>query len=377
MGDLTVNRYNLYLKSSQRTQGTNEHPIYYLRRPLFKTNPFNVFEVTLKQVLIPYSFFSVNSQLGNTSTGATGTLQFNQIQWYLARGGATYPSTTYVVGSPSNPITTTIPQGNYTILSLISAIQLAMVDYLTYYYSSYPNPQWTWTYSRDSLLVNFLLPGTDGITTTFYILPSSVVDGGLAFNMGITAPLNFGYNSSNVSQPISYIGVQQSFSGAFSQSAINVSPITSLMVRSNNLIQNRSFEFVAVSDDFSDILLRVPIQTVGTTFINYDNQANIRNRIKNDYIDIVDLYITDNRTYNVISLNGLDWMAVLEITELEIHDNKANETHNIMKAIDFAKHEHEGLSHLKNKFVAKPIKHPHDSLVEEEEEEQRMPKQES
>lgn len=339
MTDIVVNRYNLYLKSSQRTQGTNEHPIYILRRPLFKTNPFNVFEVSIKQTLIPYSFFSVNGNKGNLPNGNQGTLQFNQIQWYLARGGATYPSTTYVVGSPANPITTTIPQGNYTILSLISAIQLAMVDYLTYYYPTYLNPNWTWSYNRDTLLINFLLTGNDGITTTFYILPSSVVDGGLAFNMGITSLINFGYNSSNQSQPIIYIGVQQSFTGAFSQSSINVSPITSVMIRSNNLIQNRSYEFVAISDDFSDIILRVPIQTVGTTLINYDNQANIRNRIKNEYIDIIDFYISDNRTYDTISLNGLDWMAVVEIIEIELHENKVNEAHNMMKEVNFSKHE--------------------------------------
>lgn len=338
MTDIVVNRYNLYLKSSQRTQGTNEHPIYILRRPLFKTNPFNVFEVSIKQTLIPYSFFSVNSNKGNLPNGNAGTLQFNQFQWYLARGGATYPSTTYVVGSPANPITTTIPQGNYTILSLITAIQLAMKDYLTYYYPTYGNPNWSWTYNRDTLLINFLLNGSDGITTTFYIIPSTVVDGGLSFNMGITSLINFGYNASNQSQPITYIGVQ-SFTGAFSQSSINVSPITSLMIRSNNLIQNRSYEFVAISDDFSDIILRVPIQTVGTTLINYDNQANIRNRIKNEYIDIIDFYISDNRTYDTVSLNGLDWMAVLEVTELEIHENKVNEAHNMLKDVNFAKHE--------------------------------------
>lgn len=339
MTDLVVNRYNLYLKSSQRTQGTNEHPIYILRRPLFKTNPFNVFEVSIKQTLIPYSFFSVNSNKGNSSNGSQGTLQFNQFQWYLARGGATYPSTTYVVGSPASPITTEIPQGNYTILSLISAIQLAMKDYLTYYYVGYSNPNWTWSYSRDTLLINFLLTGSDGITTSFYILPSTVVDGGLAFNMGITALINFGYNSSNQSQPITNIGVQQTFTGAYSQSSINVSPITSLMIRSNNLIQNRSYEFVAISDDFSDIILRVPIQTVGTTFINYDNQANIRNRIKNEYIDVIDFYISDNRTYDTVSLNGLDWMAVLEVVEIEMHENRVNEAYNMMKDVNFSKHE--------------------------------------
>jgi len=348
MSDTVVNRYNLYFKSSQRTQGTNEHPIYILRRPLFKTNPFNVFEVSIKQTLIPYSFFSVNANKGNLPNGNQGTLQFNQFQWYLARGGATYPSTTYVVGSPANPITTTIPQGNYTILSLISAIQLAMKDYLAYYYSTYANPNWTWSYNRDTLLINFLLNGSDGITTTFYILPSTVVDGGLSFNMGITSLINFGYNSSNQPQPVTYIGVQQSFTGAFSQSSINVSPITSLMIRSDNLIQNRSYEFVAISDDFSNIMLRVPIQTVGTTLINYDNNANIRNRIKNDYIDIIDFYISDNRTYDIISLNGLDWMAVVEITEIDIHENKANETHKLLKQVNFSKHD------VIDKFHKKP-----------------------
>jgi hypothetical protein len=366
MTDTIINRYNLYLKSSQRTQGSNEHPTYILRRPYFKSNPFNVFEVSIKQILVPYSFFSVNSNVGYLPNGNEGTLKFNQIQWYLARGGGSYPSTTYVVGSPANPITTTIPQGNYTILTLITAIQVAMVDYLTYYYPSYTNPNWNWSYNRDTLLINFLLNGSDGITTTFYIVPSTVVDGGMAFNMGITSLINFGYNSSNQSQPITYIGIQQSFTGAFSQSSINVSPITSLMIRSNNLIQNRSCEFVASNvGDFSDIILRLPIQTVGTTLINYENQANIRNRIKNEYIDIVDLYITDNRTYDTISLNGLDWMAVLEIVEIDMHENKVNEAHNMMKDINFSKHD------VGDKFQKKPIDYkdipyPLPNVVEEE-----------
>lgn len=326
MTDIIINKYHLYLKSSQRTTGTNENATYYLSRPLYKQHPLNQFEVSVVQANIPYSFFNITNQNG----------AYSSMQWYLARGG-TYPSTTYVYGSPSSLKTVIIPNGNYTIVSLITAVQNGIVSDLIANYPSYI-PTWSWTYNRDTLTVNFLLTGNDGIPTTFYFVPSSVIDGGLSFNMGITTLLQFGYNSINIPQPVNIINNVKT-SGANAQSAINVAPITSLFIRSGTLNQNRSYEFVAISDDFSDILARCPIQTVGTTFIQFTNEARISNRIKNDYIDVVNLYLTDNRSYNPISLAGLDWMCVLEIVELDIHQNSANETFQMLKNVNFG-HDH-------------------------------------
>jgi hypothetical protein len=325
MVDTIVNKYHLYLESTQRTLGTNEDAYYYLRRPLFKSKPFNHFQVKVIQANIPYSFFNITNQNGN----------YNTMKWYLARGGASYPSTTYVYGSPSVPKTVTIPNGNYTILSLITAIKSGIIADLVVNYPAYSNPVFTWTYDRDTLQVLFTLTGTDNIVTTFYFLPSTENHGGLAYNMGIGSTINFGYDALNVSKPINNIN-NITTSGAYGGNAINVAPITSIMIRSNNLKQNRSFEFVAVTDDLSDILARVPISTVGTTFLQYINQENLSNRIKNDVIDYINLYITDNRDYDPIHLAGLSWMCVLEITEIEGHENRDNEAYQMLKNINFS-----------------------------------------
>lgn len=325
MTETVINKYHLYLESTQRSSGSNENPTYMLSRPLFKSNPFNHFQVKVIQANIPYSFFNITNQNG----------PYSSMQWYLARGGATYPSTTYVFGSPSTPRTCTVPNGNYTILTLIQTIQATIIADLQVNYPTYASPNWLWTYNRDTLLINFTLTGSDGIVTTFYFLPSNVNHGGLSYNMGVTSLLSFGYDNFNVSQPVTYPnGVKTS--GAWGQSAINVAPITSVLIRSNILHQNKSYEFVAISDDFSDILIRVPILTVGTTFIQYINQENLSNHIKNDFVDMIELYLTDNRSYNPISLAGLSWMCVLEITEIEGHENRENAAFQMLKNVDFS-----------------------------------------
>jgi hypothetical protein len=325
MGDTIINKYHLYLESTQRTLGTNEDAYYYLKRPLFKSSPFNHFQVKVVQANIPYSFFNITNQNGN----------YNTMQWYLARGGATYPSTTYVYGTPSNPKTVTIPNGNYNISTLILAIQTGMIVDLQANYPTYPNPQFTWTYNKDTLQVLFTLVGNDNIVTTFYFLPSSVSHGGLAYNMGISKLISFGYNATNISQPVNNVN-NVITSGALGGNSINVAPITSILIRSNNLKQNRSFEFVSIQDDLSDILVRVPNLMVGTTFLQYTNQENLSNRIRLETIDYINLYLTDNRSYDPISLAGLSWMCVLEITEIEGHENRENEAYNILKKVNFS-----------------------------------------
>ena len=324
MSETVINKYHLYLESTQRSSGSNENPTYMLSRPLFKSNPFNHFQVKVIQANIPYSFFNITNQNG----------PYSSMQWYAARG-VSYPSTTYVVGSPSNPRTATIPNGNYTILTLISALQTAIISDLQTNFSTFPLPNWVWTYNRDTLTINFLLTGTDGVPTTYYFMPSSVAHGGLSYNMGVTSLLSFGYDASNSSQPINIINNVKTF-GAYGPSAINVAPITSVLIRSNILHQNKSYEFVAISDDFSDILVRIPILTVGTTFLQYINQENLSNHVKNDFIDVIELYLTDNRSYTPISLAGLSWMCVLEITEIEGHENRENAAFQMLKSVDFA-----------------------------------------
>ena len=342
-GDIVVNRFNLYLKSAQRTSGTNSSPVFALTRQLFLTNPMNIFELTVKQVSIPYSYHNMSTALGYTSAGVPGKLQFNQLQFVVCIGGASYPSTTFVGGGGTFavPVTLNILPGNYSITSLCTQVIYQLVNYLNYFvagYITFTASMFSFSYSRDTMKVNFQFISSGGYVITFYFLPSIVVDGGLAYNFGITSQIDFGTNGAGSSEPVTFPAyVYEPVYGAFSTQNINCAPITSLMIRSDYLKQNRSVEFVAITDDLSDILLQVPIQTIGTTFITYDNATSVTNRLKNGVIDQVSLYLTDDRTYDVLDLNGLDWSVMMEIAEIETYSTRDNKAHQMMKQVDMSK----------------------------------------
>jgi len=305
-----LNRYNLFLSSTQRTSGTVENPNYILSRPLFKLHPHSNWLVKVTNATIPYSFQQICSG-------------YNMLTYSMTRTAFTPISNASISVSP----------GNYTINSLLAAVSTALSNDVQSRTAFGYSPNFVFSYTSATLKVSFQVTGTDSNTTLFTFKPSSLLLGGLAYNMGITSPsgVSFGYTNYVV------------YTVGYSNALVNIAPITAVFIRAMTLTQNMSYEFIANKDDFSDILIQIPIGTVGGTIIQYENQSDIRVQIKNDYIDQLQLYLSDNRSFSLANtgLNGLDWSCVIEFIEIESMTLKDNEAYQMLKNVDFGNHNEE------------------------------------
>jgi hypothetical protein len=235
--------------------------------------------------------------------------------------------------TPISNASISVSPGNYTINSLLAAVSTALSNDVQSRTAFGYSPNFVFSYTSATLKVSFQVTGTDSNTTLFTFKPSSLLLGGLAYNMGITSPsgVSFGYTNYVV------------YTVGYSNALVNIAPITAVFIRAMTLTQNMSYEFIANKDDFSDILIQIPIGTVGGTIIQYENQSDIRVQIKNDYIDQLQLYLSDNRSFSLANtgLNGLDWSCVIEFIEIESMTLKDNEAYQMLKNVDFGNHNEE------------------------------------
>ena len=273
---MEVNRYHLYLSSSKRQAGTIEDYSIALKRPILLKNPHHYFKIIVKEATIPYTFQQVNPS-------------YNKFSYRLLRNGFQYPDKTFSLAS-----------GNYTILTLLKEIASKLALDITSYVAGY-SPVFKFTYDRNSMFCTFALVN-DGVSSNIItILP---LTDQVSTMVGVVTNSSFGNNGSTV------------FSCSSSQ-PVNVSPITSVYVRSESLKQsNLSTENLVNRDDSSDILLQIPITQQPTSWIQYQNELNIENQIVNGVINDVSLYLSDNRSYG-LDLRGIEWSCMLTIIEYE------------------------------------------------------------
>lgn len=269
-----MNRYHIYTSSNRRQSGTNENYSSILMRPMILTNAHHYWKCIVKCATIPYVFSQV-------------TTGYNQFSYVMTRGGVTYPQKTF-----------TIDNGNYTINSLITEVTAKMVVNIHTYLPSY-NPTFNWTYDRDQMWVDFLVT-PDGTDTSFTIKPLADQ---ISTMMGVVTDTTF-YTVG----ALSYMGV--------STQPVNVNPVTSLFIRSSTLKQSYlSSESIYEPDDSSDILCQIPLYGQPTTWIQYMNELTIENKLSNEIINDINLYLSDNRS-NSLSLRGIPWSCMLTFIEI-------------------------------------------------------------
>lgn len=283
-----INRYHIYTSSAKRTSGSIEDYSLILKRPIMLTNPHHYFQVIVKQATIPYVFYQTNDN-------------YNQFSYVLTRGATTYAQRTF-----------SIQNGNYNINTLLSELKSKWVADIQTFLPSY-TPAFNFTYDRDAMFATFSIT-PDATTTTFTIKP---LTNQVSTMLGIVQDTSFG----NVGAVVS--------TGSSTQ-PVNVSPITSLYIRSGSLKQsNLSTENLVDQDDISDILCQIPIFGQATTWIQYSNELEIINKVLNSSINDLNLYLTDNRSYS-LNLRGIDWSCMLTIIEIEppmeqaFHDARMN-----------------------------------------------------
>lgn len=272
-----VETYHIFISSSQRNDPTTTSGDFNINlvHPIRLKNQRNFFYARIGSVEIPYTFqliTSLNNQIVFNYTRPTGTTSHS----------------------------ITIPPGNYNainILTTISAlIQTQISDTLKFEFN----------YDKPTGLMSFAFapPDTTGNYYLQFTSVSAVVLGCLGFK---TVPsIQFGYRASD-----------NSIITLTSTQNVNLCQITSLYVRSTTLTQIQNYESLVVKQDLSDILAKIQITTQYTSIIEWTNPADLRVKISNKTIDNINLYITNNLSYDSLDLRGLDWTVRITIEEIE------------------------------------------------------------
>lgn len=271
---MEINRFHIYTSSSKKQSGTNEDYNITLRRPIILQNPHHYFKCIIKQATIPYTFQQVNDN-------------FNQFSYIMTRGATTYPQKTF-----------SISNGNYTVNTLITEVINKWVANIATYLPTY-SPTFSFTYDRNNMFITFSFT-PDGTNTSFTIKP---IANNISTMMGVVSDTSFN-------------NVGAILTTGISTQPVDVSPITSIYIRSDTLKQNYlSSENIVSTDDVSDILCQIPLMGQPTSWIQYLNDLTIENRLANEVVGDINLYLSDNRSYS-LNLRGIPWSCMMTIIEI-------------------------------------------------------------
>ena len=284
----TIVEHNVFIDSRQRSMGTPDEFTVWLKRPIVKSHPSHYFTARIVSAEIPYTWKQLN-------------VNNNTLQLTIFYGGNTYEASMMI--SP----------GNYNInqlltefkARLIAAVQLASGQIVSV----------TTAYNSSNNRISVSLGNSPTISIT------------IRFSMNQFLGSMFGCLVDKVMTNV--IG----FSG---DRNVNVNPVTSIYIRSELFRQQDSYESIVDKWDISDILAKIQVMTPPNTILYYDGNLMLENRIANEVIDRVSVYLSDNQAYS-LDLNGNDWSFRIIFREVRPLDIENSESYVLSKRIDLKK----------------------------------------
>lgn len=282
-----VNEYNFFLDSKYRTSGGNANPTFALKKPIVLSNPNHYFVASVKSCDIPYSFKALSAPYN--------TLRVRYTEHEM-------DSTTVI----------TISEGNYSISNLLKELKSRLMEFLdTVPHEHLPTLNFVYDNNSGKCTLNMeqVSGGNDTTLTLYWSDPNTDF---LAEFFGFT-----GINDSILSYDAT--GEPNSVNSV-SEINVNVSPITSIYIRSSSLSQpTTNTEFlVEYNNSISDILLKVPVNVPYGAWIMWSN-TDFEIRLSNNIVDTISFYLT-HLSFNTISLAGVHWRCQLYLKEIKPHD---------------------------------------------------------
>ena len=278
-----VKSYCLYLNSREANNGTPDNCNFVLTTPLTLSNSNNRFAISTPMIELPYSF----SQVNNT----------NNILPYSY-------SDTRAGGHSYTDGTLTIPPGNYNINQLLTQLITSLIIdiYLRIPSSTLSTNNFLFQYNSQTGLVTFFMSATYTVTITFKFSISEVLGIMLGFPQ-----------------------VNETFGTAiklFSINKVMCNPITSVYLRSDSFKFRDNYEAVITSWNNSDIVAKIPINTLPNSIIYYRN--DVKSIVNNTSISIINLYLSDNisSTYS-LNMNGVNYGCMIQIDEIEYKETNS------------------------------------------------------
>lgn len=281
----TIKEYNLFLDSKYRTKGENASPTFLLDEPIRLENDNNYFEAQIISVDIPFSFKTLYSP--------QNILPINVI---------------IVQDSVNTSGNIIIPEGNYSITNLLDVLVVKITEFISI--GGFVNhlPTFDFVYSRETGRATLGVTagsGSHDVTITLYWSQADILAEYFGFNF--TADTILSYTSAGVVTSTNFV----------SPFNVNVSPITSLYIRSTSLNQVATNQEQLVEQKFttSDILLKVPVNTFYNSWITYEN-STFSVKLNNKNILDIQFFMT-SLTYDAIVFQGVHWRVHLQIREIE------------------------------------------------------------
>lgn len=281
----TIKEYNLFLDSKYRSKGENASPTFLLDEPIRLENDNNYFEAQIISVDIPFSFKTLYSP--------QNILPINVI---------------IVQDSVNTSGNIIIPEGNYSITNLLDVLVVKITEFISI--GGFVNhlPTFDFVYSRETGRATLGVTagsGSHDVSITLYWSQADIL--GEYFGFNYTANTILSYTSANVVTSTNFV----------SPFNVNVSPITSLYIRSTSLNQVATNQEQLVEQKFttSDILLKVPVNTFYNSWITYEN-STFSVKLNNKSILDIQFFMT-SLTYDAIVFQGVHWRVHLQIREIE------------------------------------------------------------
>jgi hypothetical protein len=287
---LEVMNYTYHVSSSQRQSGTNTNFNINLAEIVNLQAKRGMFQIIFNSVQIPFTFYQLNS-----------TNSLNILSVFIKNGNDASGYTT----------TITLTQGNYTPYTLITELQTRLYEKCSN--APFGNtsffPKFTSSYSIANGYITFSVDGTSVPASSFFTLnfaTNTNANTGGFFGISTITPTNVSFGAS--------------FTDTSTQPCV-LNPINYLLVRSS-LKQYRNREYITVADDVSDIVYKVPITTVQSSWINF-YQTSEPLYIVDNAIQTINFYLTDNLTYNPINLQLIPWAFSFTLREVIRPDYEA------------------------------------------------------
>ena len=279
-----VNTYNIFLNSKNRddnyyniiTSGTMNYLAWCswnLRKVIVRNNPFTYFTISVKNMILPFTFDTIGS------LNKTFNIVYNGITYNIACNEGT-PNITQLLTDIKAKIVAVIPSLSTTL---------------------------SFTYNSSDLTITITNTSSYDITFAFN---NNFIGKMLGFTTDINVLNTTGIETSNIN--------------------INVNPLECVFVRSDNLTFISSYESIVDKSNISDIIALIPIQVSSGNYIVYNDTGAFETRLGDDRIDRISIYLTSAiDDDHLLNLNR-DWTIHIQINEYSYENTLA-------KNIDFNK----------------------------------------
>ena len=282
-----VNKVVLWLNSQYRNSGTNAVPEWLLETEVQLSDPNHYLEAEVTAVSLPFSF----TQLDAPSNTLPVTVEY---------GGVTVDATL------------TFAPGNYSILDLLQLLKEKLrAAVLAAGYQESKLPHWDFTYEAATgactLRMEALALGINNawLRLTLHWSQADLLAQFWGFTYEQDTVLEYDDSGADLS------------TNTVSVEAVNVSPASSLYLRSDSLVQPATSQerLVEFKTTPTNVLAYIPVVTAAGTILHWTGPGE-RLRLRSGDVKEVQLYFTST-SYAAINFRGLPWRVCLVIREIE------------------------------------------------------------